>query len=125
MLMKEEDNILKRVGKENPFRVPDGYFEHLTSKVMDSLPEKEVPVLLQREPTRWERIKPWLYMAAMFAGAALILRIATSGEKEMPGGTPLAADDSEMEEQYISTVLDNSMLDDYSLYVYLTDADSE
>lgn len=123
--MKEEDNILKRVGKENPFRVPDGYFEHLTSKVMDSLPEKEVPVLLQREPTRWERIKPWLYMAAMFAGAALILRIATSGEKEMPGGTPLAADDSEMEEQYISTVLDNSMLDDYSLYVYLTDADSE
>lgn len=92
---------------------------------MDSLPEKEVPVLLQREPTRWERIKPWLYMAAMFAGAALILRIATSGEKEMPGGTPLAADDSETEEQYISTVLDNSMLDDYSLYVYLTDADSE
>ena len=125
MLMKEEDNILKRVGKENPFRVPDGYFEHLTSKVMDSLPEKEVTVLLQREPTRWERIKPWLYMAAMFAGAALILRIATSGEKEMPGGTPLAADDSETEEQYISTVLDNSMLDDYSLYVYLTDADSE
>ena len=123
--MKEEDNILKRVGKENPFRVPDGYFEHLTSKVMDSLPEKEVPVLLQREPTRWERIKPWLYMAAMFAGAALILRIATSGEKEMPGGTPLAADDSETEEQYINTVLDNSMLDDYSLYVYLTDADSE
>ena len=123
--MKEEGSILKRVGKENPFRVPDGYFEHLTSKVMDSLPEKEVPVLLQREPTRWERIKPWLYMAAMFAGAALILRIATSGEKEMPGGTPLAADDSETEEQYISTVLDNSMLDDYSLYVYLTDADSE
>ena len=104
MLMKEEDNILKRVGKENPFRVPDGYFEHLTSKVMDSLPEKEVPVLLQREPTRWERIKPWLYMAAMFAGAALILRIATSGEKEMPGGTPLAADDSETEEQCLMTI---------------------
>lgn len=125
MLMKEEDNILKRVGKENPFRVPDGYFEHLTSKVMDSLPEKEAPAFLQHEPTRWERIKPWLYMAAMFAGAALILRVATWGEKEIPTGTSLAADDSETEEQYISTVLDNSMLDDYSLYVYLTDVDSE
>lgn len=28
--MKEEDNILKKVGKENVFRVPDGYFENLT-----------------------------------------------------------------------------------------------
>ena len=27
--MKEEDNILKKVGKENAFRVPDGYFENL------------------------------------------------------------------------------------------------
>ena len=32
--MKEEDNILKKVGKENVFRVPDGYFENLTSEVM-------------------------------------------------------------------------------------------
>ena len=30
--MKEEDNILKKVGKENVFRVPDGYFENLTSE---------------------------------------------------------------------------------------------
>ena len=28
-------------------------------------------------------------------------------------------------DEYISAVLDNSMLDDYSLYVYLTDAGAE
>ena len=60
--MKEEDNILKKVGKENVFRVPDGYFENLTSEVMSRLPEKETPAIIKREPTKWERIKPWVYM---------------------------------------------------------------
>ena len=48
--MKEEDNILKKVGKENVFRVPDGYFENLTSEVMSRLPEKETPAIIKREP---------------------------------------------------------------------------
>ena len=39
--MKEEDNILKKVGKKNSFKVPEGYFENLTSEVMGKLPEKE------------------------------------------------------------------------------------
>ncbi len=39
--MKEEDNILKKIGKENVFHVPEGYFENLTSEVMSRLPEKE------------------------------------------------------------------------------------
>ncbi len=55
--MKEEDNILKKVGTENAFRVPEGYFENLTSEVMNRLPEKEKPAIIKREPTKWERIK--------------------------------------------------------------------
>lgn len=45
--MKEEDNILKKVGKENVFRVPDGYFENLTSEVMSRLPERKHLQLLR------------------------------------------------------------------------------
>lgn len=124
--MKEEDNILKKVGKENVFRVPDGYFENLTSEVMSRLPEKETPVIIKREPTKWERIKPWLYMTAMFVGAALIIRVASTDRT--PVGDRMAMDEPETEvvsDEYISAVLDNSMLDDYSLYVYLTDAGAE
>lgn len=124
--MKEEDNIMKKVGKENIFRVPDGYFENLTSEVMSRLPEKETPASIKREPTKWERIKPWLYMTAMFAGAALIIRVASADRT--PATDPIAMEDTETEivsDEYISAVLDNSMLDDYSLYVYLTDAGAE
>ena len=36
-----EDDLKKKVGTENPFRVPDGYFENFASNLMERLPEKE------------------------------------------------------------------------------------
>ena len=44
--MKEEDYILRKVGTENSFRVPEGYFEGLTSDIMNKLPEKEKPAFV-------------------------------------------------------------------------------
>ena len=64
--MKEEDKIQKKIGTENPFRVPEGYFENLTSEVMNRLPEKEKLIAVQTEPTMWQKVRPWLYMTAMF-----------------------------------------------------------
>lgn len=65
-------------------------------------------------------------MTAMFAGAALIIRVASIDRT--PVNNRIAMDEPETEvvsDEYISAVLDNSMLDDYSLYVYLTDAGAE
>ena len=121
--MKEEDNILKKVGTENAFRVPEGYFENFTSELMNRLPEKEKLAFEQKEPTMWERVKPWAYMAAMFVGAALIIRVASS--EHAPSVERMAADDTETEMEYINMAVENSMLDDYSLYVYLADSDAE
>ena len=39
--MKEEDILLKKLGKENSFKVPDGYFENLTSEVMNNFLKKK------------------------------------------------------------------------------------
>lgn len=119
--MKEEDAILRKVGTENPFQVPDGYFEGLTSEVMSRLPEKEVSALVSKQPTLWDKVKPWVYMAAMFTGAALIIRVASTDSA--PGIERVAVEEAEIE--YINAVVENSMLDDYDLYVYLTDADAE
>ena len=78
--MKEEDKLLRKVGTTNPFTVPEGYFENLTSEVMNRLPEKEKTEFSVKKVTLWDRMKPWAYMAAMFAGAALIIRIASSNQ---------------------------------------------
>ena len=125
-LMKEEDKLLKKIGTENPFRVPEGYFEGFTSDLMSRLPEKE-KTDIHREPTTWEKVRPWLYMAAMFIGAALIIRVASPGESVSNGQQQqqIAGDESDIEMEYIRTAIENTMMDDYSLYVYLSDENAE
>ena len=122
--MKEEDTLLKKIGKEHSFKVPDGYFENLTSEVMNKLPEKEKVVFKEEPVSTWTRLKPLFYMAAMFVGAALIIRVASS-DHTPAAADRMAADETETEMEYINMAVDNSMLDDYSLYVYLADSDAE
>lgn len=126
--MKEEDSILRKVGSGNSFKAPEGYFENLTSEVMNKLPERDLLTSdTRREPTKWERVKPWMYMAAMFIGAALIIRVASSDHKsgvDEIAGTEVT-DTETISDQYINAALDGSMMDDYSLYVYLSDAGEE
>lgn len=113
-----EDNLKKRLGTENPFRVPDGYFERFASDLMERLPEKE-SVETARKPTTWEKVRPLLYMAAMFVGAMLLIRVAAS--HYTPAGDPVQDEEVDMEMEYIDMAMESSMLDDYSLYVYLTE----
>lgn len=121
--MKEEDSILKKAGKENAFKVPEGYFENLTSEVMNALPEKK-PTLQVEQPTAWARMRPLLYMAAMFIGAFLIIRIG-SWTQRTDTNVAEAGDTEMVTDEYIDVALDRSMMDDYSLYVYLSDAAAE
>lgn len=64
--MNTEEKIEKLAGRETGFTVPDGYFEHLYASMPSRLPEREEPqpVVL----TRWQRLKPYVYLAAMFGG---------------------------------------------------------
>ncbi|WP_321481040.1 hypothetical protein [uncultured Bacteroides sp.] len=124
--MKEEDKILRKVGTENHFSVPEGYFENLTSEVMKKLPKKENPTFAVKEPTTWDKVKPWVYMAAMFVGAALIIRVASSDDATLKNKAKRSAEtelNEPVSDEYIDVVLSHSMLDDYSLYVYLSDAE--
>ena len=118
--MKEEDKILRKEGLDNTFKVPENYFEQLTAEVMDKLPEKEF--VAEPEVSRWARFKPLLYMAAMFIGAALIIKVAST--EFTPTLSAVEGDGLEVvSDQYISEAVNGSMMDEYSLYVYLSDSD--
>ena len=135
--MKEKRN-LPITDPQSGFRLPDGYFDALTQRVMDRLPSDEAslsaasqsgssspkeatPAALQPEEiTLWQRVRPWIYLAALFAGAAFIIRVASPSPQEK--ADRLAREESEAEEmEYINNALDGAMMDDYSLYVYLAD----
>ena len=125
--MKEEDEILRKFGAGNYFTVPDGYFDNLTAEVMNKLPEKETKLQIKRQNTVWQRVRPWLYMAAVFSGLLIGIRFmftnTTKSEKTTIATVDLKGTD--IPDEYIETAIDHSMMDDYSLYQYLTEADSE
>lgn len=121
-MKKEETDLLKRCGTENPFTVPEGYFERFTEQLMEQLPEREA----QPAPklTLWTRVKPWVYMAAMFCGLMLSVRMFV-GEKQSPAAASETTDFTEVPDEYIDPIVNQTMMDDYTLYQYLTDADTE
>lgn len=123
-MKKEETDLLNRCGTENPFTVPEGYFERFTEQLMEKLPEREA----QPAPrlTLWTRVKPWVYMAAMFCGLMLSVRMFV-GEKQSqsPAAISGTTDFTEVPDEYIDPIVNQTMMDDYTLYQYLTDADTE
>ena len=125
--MKEDTELKKKIGKENPFKVPEGYFENIVPEIMKQLPEAEAQE--SEEITMWERVKPWVYMVAMFCGLMFGLRVMMM---DKPVSKEINADNVSMTDsvqgipdEYIDPILDQAMMDDYTLYMYLTDADLE
>lgn len=67
-------------------------------------------------------------MAAMFVGAALIIRVASTDNRpaEVKDVAAVETIDTEVvSDEMIDMALDRAMMDDYSLYVYLSDANVE
>lgn len=81
--MKDERNNLESLKGKNPFSVPEGYLEGLTTQIMSQLPEKPRTEQTKRIPLM-ERVRPWLYMAAVFAGLGLFFKGIVA---ILPGGT--------------------------------------
>lgn len=125
--MKEDTELKNRIGKKNPFKVPEGYFENVVPEIMKQLPEADVQE--NAEITLWERVKPWVYMVAMFCGLMFGLRVMMF---DKPVGKDIDKVNISMTDsvqgipdEYIDPILDQAMMDDYTLYMYLTDADLE
>ena len=73
-MMKDDKDLMAKCGKERPFKVPDGYFEHFHEQLMSQLPETAPTAEPASKVTLMTRIKPWIYMAAMFAGIIFMVQ---------------------------------------------------
>lgn len=133
--MAKEDYLLKRFGRENPYNVPEGYFDNFTGKMMDRLPERTFDDLPARRVTLWDKVKPIVYLAAMFAGIALMFAVADDimrgGKTDTPATNvaansenmtvPAGDSDIDMAADYCNYVLNETEMDDYSMYLYMED----
>lgn len=106
--------------------VPDGYFEQFRARMAESLPRQpwedsawgDEPVILKK--SMWQKVRPYVYMAAMFAGIWLMMNMfslvkpaATTQPIESNAMLMSAITDDDYYFNYCATDLsDNDIYDD-------------
>lgn len=89
---KLEKKIESKFGRDTGYRVPDGYFDDIYSRISaakGSLPEAPV----EKPVSRWHRIRPYIYLAAMFAGIWCMMKMFSmiqTGQEQMTLDNPPA-----------------------------------
>lgn len=72
--MSQEEILKSKYGTDTGFRVPDGYFDELNAKILAELPPyKMAPKTVHM--SMWQRVKPYVYLAAMFAGIWMMMKV--------------------------------------------------
>ena len=71
--METKLNGLDELKGKNPFKVPKGYLEGLTEQIMAGIPE--VVHIEPKVVSIRDRIRPWLYLAGVFAGLLILFRV--------------------------------------------------
>lgn len=105
--MKSQD-ILSKINHDSGMTVPDNYFEDFATAMSAKLPEQEWesahPNVMPR--TFWQKVRPYVYMAAMFLGIWCMMKTFDL----MRGDTPLSI---EKNTQLMSAINNDAFFNDY------------
>ena len=108
--MSDEKYIEERVGRRNPYQVPEGYFDAFTSQLMQQLPERPAKA-------RQVRMRRPLYIAAACIAALFIM----SQPEAQPQAPAQLAVQQETVEESIDEAADYMMLDNHDIYALLSE----
>lgn len=97
--MEADKHILDKIDHKDGLTVPEGYFADFVKQMAASLPENDLESsqsdsTIKAPRTLWHRIRPYVYMAAMFAGVWCMLKMFTlmSGDRSSFDGSAVLAD---------------------------------
>lgn len=130
--MKEERKLIDKVGRENCFSVPDGYFDHFAEQMMARLPEQEdAAKVIRMQPSFWKRlplrkIAAVVGVAVVLGGGVMLLGhrqggnasaelVATEHHRVENRGASLSASDNASFDQ----MADYAMIDNQDIYASL------
>jgi hypothetical protein len=115
--MNEDKYIEERVGKRNPFLVPDGYFDQFADQLMATLPERK-----SRAKSKW--LRPVFYAAASICALLIctgvyFTKFGESSEQETAMVTSVSQQDAV--DAAFDEAVDYMMVDNHDIYAYLAD----
>lgn len=117
--MKEPEKILSQLPGHDGMTVPEGYFADFQRRMSESLPERE-PRVVEMPRTLWQKVRPYVYLAAMFAGIWCMLQMfammGTASTGLTPESSPVLAEaissDEFMDDYYYMSVNEMDLYDD-------------
>lgn len=124
--MMEEKYLIEKVGKENPFRVPEGYFDTLSSQIMAKVEAEGVAPRdikagkEKRAKVLW--LRPVLYAAASVC-ALFISVLAYQSHSDDGVAAPtqtVVANNQMLMDDYFEEAADYVMLDNQDIYACLS-----
>lgn len=122
--MNDDKILMERYGKKHPFTIPEGYFEQFREQLMSSLPEDEPMATPATKISIMTRIKPWLYMAAMFVGIIFMVQGLMYVQQNQFSSNDIAIAE-ELYAEEVDHFMSSSLYSEYVLYSYLTTNDYE
>ncbi len=107
-----DEKITQRCGKQNPFKVPEGYFDTLNERIMTSVDKSE------RRNTAW--IRRICFTAAAACVAGILIFNAYNTENQLQSEEVMSdADILIYDETYQKDMLNYSLVDNDDVYSYL------
>ena len=115
---------------KNPFWVPEGYFDNITSRVMERIPVNEVKLIPEESKegkSITHQFRKWrIYAAAasilvaLFGAGLLIHNDSMEPDTSLAKGkTVVHSSNSANAENNVDAMADYIMADDYELYAYM------
>ena len=116
--MKQDDStLLKKYGKDPGFKVPENYFEDFNKKMAAMLPDVEItPVDIK--PTMWQRVRPLVYLAAMFAGVWCMMSVFNHFYASSNLGVSVVAEKMGEDQKNVEDFLMSGSVSDYDILNY-------
>ena len=116
--MKKEDSpILNELGKDPGFKVPENYFDDFNKRMAGMLPDVEItPVDLK--PTTWQRLRPFAYLAAMFAGVWCMMSVFNHFNGTQDNNVGRVAEQLHNDTQNIEEFMMSGSVSDYDIMNY-------
>ena len=115
--MEEEKYISDKLGRRNPFAVPEGYFEQLTAKVMEQIPDRR-----PKARRVWMRPVWWAAAAvcALFVSTAAWLVIPSESQQNQGHvAEVLQQKQNQPDDAFFDEAADYMMLDNQDIYACL------
>ncbi len=110
----EEKFIREKVGQDNPFRVPEGYFTQLPGKVMNQLP-------MHQQKSSVLSLRIFFYSAASLLFATILGVTVYFHQEEKQQQQLVVTTETNTEDTYIDEMADYAMIDNAEIFACLSD----